>query len=239
MLGRGGRRGLEPRNRDRPKRATRYWKWKPRLCNIAINISIVGNEISIGLSMQSLQLALPSLVFTPDSIYLLPSPFTLHLSDLSYILILFSYSILYWEIGCMCLNIVVVEVLDRQHFSSFTPITLLKFTDILQGDSFEGGPEFKIINHAILYRWKRNLASTYLNICGHNLITENAEIDFPPHGDTGWHDAPRPLTFQPAWQEGSQTEGNGANGAGSYRISAAKCTVLRSLVSIRKLLPDL
>jgi hypothetical protein len=52
-------------------------------------------------------------------------------------------------------------------FSSTLPQQLLFVYDIcIQEDSLGGGPELAIMNHAIMYRRKRKLASTYLDICG-------------------------------------------------------------------------
>jgi hypothetical protein len=60
---------------------------------------------------------------------------------------------------------------------------------IIQGDSFGGDAELIIINHAVIYRWKRNLKSAYVDRCGDTWRTVDAEIGFPPPGHTGGQDA--------------------------------------------------
>jgi hypothetical protein len=67
------------------------------------------------------------------------------------------------------------------------------WTLIIQGDLFERGAELMIINHAIIYRWKQNLASIYLGRCGDNWVTEDTEIGLPYPGDTGRR------MLQPIW----------------------------------------
>jgi hypothetical protein len=48
----------------------------------------------------------------------------------------------------------------------------------------EGGPELIIINLAIIYRLNRNFSSAYIDRFGYNLVTGDAEICFPPPGET-------------------------------------------------------
>jgi hypothetical protein len=60
----------------------------------------------------------------------------------------------------------------------------------LQGDSFRKGPDFIIINRAVIYRWKQELESTQLGICGDNWVTDDTGTGFPHLGDTDRHDAP-------------------------------------------------
>jgi hypothetical protein len=53
-----------------------------------------------------------------------------------------------------------------------------------------------MINHAIIYRWKRNLVSTNLDIYGDNSIAEDAEIGFLPPGNSSQYEAPISLILQ-------------------------------------------
>jgi hypothetical protein len=47
-----------------------------------------------------------------------------------------------------------------------------------------------IINHAVIYKCKRNLAIVYVGRPGDTWVAEDVEIGFPPAGDTGRLDAP-------------------------------------------------
>jgi hypothetical protein len=79
----------------------------------------------------------------------------------------------YFESSCFVSNIDV-------------PLTVF----VIQGDSFGASPELIIINHAISYRFKRNLVNMYLGRCEHNLVTEEAEIGFLSPGDIDGLDIP-------------------------------------------------
>jgi hypothetical protein len=85
----------------------------------------------------------------------------------------------------------------------------------------------------------KTTAAIYLCRCGYNCVTEDAEIGFPAPGDTGRHGAPRSRMLQAAWQEESQTKGNGANRTGSHQMSVAQYIAQLNFVSIGKLLRDL
>lgn len=46
----------------------------------------------------------------------------------------------------------------------------------IQDDLFGGSSKLFTINHALLYRRKRNLANIYVARCGDNWVTEDVEI---------------------------------------------------------------
>jgi hypothetical protein len=75
----------------------------------------------------------------------------------------------------------------------------------VQGDSLRRGPELTVINDEIMYLWKRNLASICLDRCVDNWVTEDAEVVFPPPGDTGRHDATHSRMSQPERHAGPHT----------------------------------
>jgi hypothetical protein len=108
----------------------------------------------------------------------------------------------------------------------------------LQYDSLRGDPGFVRINHGTIYRLKQSLARTCLCRCVDNWVTEDVEIGFSVSGDTGRHDAPSSRMLQPAWQQGSQSKGSGAERAGGHRVSVA-IAVLSSFIFISKLLRNL
>jgi hypothetical protein len=93
------------------------------------------------------------------------------------------------------------------------------------------GTELIIRNNAIIYRWKLNLASTYLFRCGDNSVTQDAEIGFPPPGDAASHYAPRPRMLRAAWHEGItvwRKWHEPARQAGRHRVSVAKLCFITS-----------
>lgn len=55
---------------------------------------------------------------------------------------------------------------------------------VLQGDSVGGGPKLIIINCAVIYQLKQNLAAMYLRKCGDEWVTEDVEIGFLLPGET-------------------------------------------------------
>jgi hypothetical protein len=60
----------------------------------------------------------------------------------------------------------------------------------IQGDSFGGGHELIIINHAIIYQLKRNLGSAYHGKCGEKWVREDVKFYFPSvWGHRPGHDA--------------------------------------------------
>jgi hypothetical protein len=102
----------------------------------------------------------------------------------------------------------------------------------LQGDSLGRDHGLIIINHAIIYRWKLNLASAYLGRCGDNWVTEDCEINFSPPRD-------KKLRVCESCSQHDRRDcsscGTGANWAGGRLLSVAKYTVILSLVFISKL----
>lgn len=86
------------------------------------------------------------------------------------------------------------SIQTQGHLFLHIPINIML---VIQGDSFGDGPELMIKNDVIICQWKQNLASKYLGRCGDNWVIEDAEMDLPPSGDTGRHDAPCSRMLRP------------------------------------------
>jgi hypothetical protein len=66
-----------------------------------------------------------------------------------------------------------------EHSSVLPAHTFVLTSSPYTGDSFGGGPESILINHAIIYRWTRNLVSAYLGGCGDNWGYRRCSYWFP------------------------------------------------------------
>jgi hypothetical protein len=92
----------------------------------------------------------------------------------------------------------------------------------IDGDSLGESSKLMIINHTLLYRWKRNVACDVLGSYGVGLITENIQMVSLSVGAQADNTLRVRVYCSAAQRVESQTEGSGANWAGRHPASVAE-----------------